>query len=273
MATSPGRGNGHHAASYAPLADLDPHLADAVLELLADEGIAAYASPATRTNPAGEFVVPRMDRVLDRVFVDTAERGRAKAVLDSHLPGLRAAEEPAPATAEDEVWAGIVAAFDAPPPADAVPRWPASEDLTPATEDGAAGTDDSDPTPGDPRAGRGRTLRPARPLADGWAPYVDPPDGPGKSADQASRSSDDEHHFVPPVPPPLPTGDVVTRWAWVGLVGGPLLLVLAAILRVQLGPWLLLLGVAGFVGGFVTLVARMEDRPPTDSDPDDGAVV
>jgi hypothetical protein len=29
----------------------------------------------------------------------------------------------------------------------------------------------------------------------------------------------------------------------------------------------------GFVGGFVTLVARMKERPPTDSGWDDGAVV
>lgn len=33
------------------------------------------------------------------------------------------------------------------------------------------------------------------------------------------------------------------------------------------------LALVAFVGGFVTLVARMQDRPPTDSGPDDGAVV
>ncbi|MEY2475130.1 MAG: hypothetical protein QOG87_445, partial [Actinomycetota bacterium] len=37
--------------------------------------------------------------------------------------------------------------------------------------------------------------------------------------------------------------------------------------------WAGLLALAAFVGGFVTLVARMEDRPPNDLGGDDGAVV
>jgi hypothetical protein len=38
--------------------------------------------------------------------------------------------------------------------------------------------------------------------------------------------------------------------------------------------WMAVLAIAAFVGGFVTLVARMKDRPPSDdTGPDDGAVV
>jgi len=87
------------------------------------------------------------------------------------------------------------------------------------------------------------------------------------------RAEDVEDHYQPPPPPPLPQMDRVGRFAWAGFVGGPVLLVLAALAGLQLEGWVGLLAVGGFVAGFVTLVARMKDRPPTDSGPDDGAVV
>jgi hypothetical protein len=55
--------------------------------------------------------------------------------------------------------------------------------------------------------------------------------------------------------------------------GGPLVLVLATILNISLDGWVGLLAVFAFMAGFVTLVARMKDRPPNDTGPDDGAVV
>lgn len=82
-----------------------------------------------------------------------------------------------------------------------------------------------------------------------------------------------EDHFEPPPPPPLPSVDPVTRLAWAGALGGPLLLVLAALAGLPLSGWVGFLAVVAFMAGFVTLVARMKDRPPTDSGPDDGAVV
>jgi hypothetical protein len=48
--------------------------------------------------------------------------------------------------------------------------------------------------------------------------------------------------------------------------------VLATLAGLQLEGWVGFLAVMAFVAGFVTLVARMKDRP-SDSDPDDGAVV
>lgn len=248
MSTPPRRDNGHVAASYAPLVDLDPHVADAVLELLGEHGIAAYVSPATRSNPAGQFVLPPMNRVLDRVHVDSARRGQARDLIDAHLATLQAeTPPPEPAPDDDDAWAAIVAAWDAPPATDAHRGRPPGTGDTAGVPAGIA------------------------PPTDGWASYVDLPSAPEPPS--ADSDSDPDHHFVPPTPPPLPSGDPVTRWAWVGLVGGPLLLVLSAVLRIDLGEWMLLLGVLGFVGGFVTLVARMEDRPPNDSGPDDGAVV
>ncbi len=51
------------------------------------------------------------------------------------------------------------------------------------------------------------------------------------------------------------------------------MLVLAALLGIPLSGWVGFLALLAFMAGFVTLVARMQDRDPTDSGPDDGAVV
>lgn len=79
--------------------------------------------------------------------------------------------------------------------------------------------------------------------------------------------------FIPPEPPPLPRLDVPQQLAWLGLAGGPLLLFIAALFTVTLPVWLSLAAVIGFVGGFLTLVATMEDRRPPEGDSDDGAVL
>jgi hypothetical protein len=138
--------------------------------------------------------------------------------------------------AAELAWAGIVADYER-EPADRVPRWPASEDVDP---------DAKRASPAD------ATTRPAPP---------------------PRRAADDEEHFEPPPPPPLPEFDRITRYAWAGALGGPLVLVLAALLGVPLSGWVGFLALLAFMAGFVTLVARMLDRPPTDSGPDDGAVV
>ena len=65
--------------------------------------------------------------------------------------------------------------------------------------------------------------------------------------------------------------DPVTQVAWVGLIGGPLLLLVAVVFGLTLPTFVSGLAVVGFVGGFVTLVARMQRNNP--DDPDSGAVV
>jgi len=83
----------------------------------------------------------------------------------------------------------------------------------------------------------------------------------------------DDEHYVPPVPPPLPRLDPMSKGAWVALFGGPGYLLLAVLLGWVVPGWAAFCAVAAFVGGFATLVVRMGDRPPRDSGPDDGAVV
>ncbi|MEU1077660.1 MULTISPECIES: hypothetical protein [unclassified Streptomyces] len=83
----------------------------------------------------------------------------------------------------------------------------------------------------------------------------------------------DEGHFVPPEPPPLPESDVTAKFAWLAVIGGPLLMLLAAILRWEFTWWLTTLGVGGFIGGFATLFARMSQDDEGEDDPGRGAVV
>ena len=138
---------------------------------------------------------------------------------------------------EELEWENIVAGFGEPPVEGAVPRWPVSEDVDPSA------VEEPLPTP----VTSGESLRDLDPLR--------------------------EDHFVPPPPPPVPVPDTINRVAWAAVLGGPLFLVLGTILNLDTGGWLGLLAVAAFVGGFVTLVARMKDRSETDLDGDDGAVV
>ena len=268
------RENGLRAAAYVAVIDLHPQVADVMLEALAAEGIAAYAAPV-----AGDrgLMLPTQFPTgpLDRLFVDREAYDAARRVLDEQLPGARAELEPAPAEAgprsgpveeaaaakpiepshgpvDDETWSKLIATFhggalDRPPvdtgdvPVDrsagAWPNvaWPEAEDL------------DADATDDD------RPRRASHPAA-------------------ATRVPQDEDRYLPPPPPPLPVADQTTRLAWAGVVGGPLLFILALLLDWDLASWAQLVGVAALVVGFVTLVARMRDEPP-DHDPDNGAVV
>ena len=74
--------------------------------------------------------------------------------------------------------------------------------------------------------------------------------------------------FVPEEPPALQAPrDTVARFAWAGLIGGPLLSI--ASVAMSWGTLVTTAGFAAFVAGFATLIARREDR----DDDDDGAVV
>jgi hypothetical protein len=84
---------------------------------------------------------------------------------------------------------------------------------------------------------------------------------------------DEDEHFIPPDPGPAAPMHPVTRYGWVALLGGVALLVVPTLFAHTLTTGWTLLGIAGIVGGFITLVLRMKDSPPTDSGPDDGAVV
>ncbi|MEV5598836.1 hypothetical protein [Streptomyces sp. NPDC052496] len=128
----------------------------------------------------------------------------------------------------------------------------------------------SEPSPGSPD----------RPGSDGvgsfvvFAPGVGPRDWSAAEASDDDLGASDEGHFVPPEPPPLPKADVTAKFAWIAVLGGPLLLVLMVLLQQPVTWWITLLGIGGFLGGFATLVARMKHDDEDDEElPGGGAVV
>jgi hypothetical protein len=80
-----------------------------------------------------------------------------------------------------------------------------------------------------------------------------------------------EEQFVPPEPPPLPRLDLVGRLAWIGTLGGPLLLFGGVLAPGVVGPTVVTLGVLAFVAGFLTLVLRSPNEP--EDGWDDGSAV
>ncbi|MEU9385898.1 hypothetical protein AB0D38_35260 [Streptomyces sp. NPDC048279] len=165
---------------------------------------------------------------------------------------------------EAAAWAAIVAGYgDEPPdPPGAKPYKPVEDlALPPAEEDTA-------------EPGAAEEQRPVQPLGSSvsFAPGVGPRDYTAPEPSEDDFDDDDEGHFVPPEPPPLPMADTTARFAWLGVVGGPILLLLAVLLGWDMTWWLATLGIGGFLGGFGTLVTRMK-TDDEDDDPGRGAVV
>lgn len=92
----------------------------------------------------------------------------------------------------------------------------------------------------------------------------------GRVSDEPESREHGIDEFVPPPPPAIPRPrDQISRLAWGGVILGPILLLLTALLG--LPSIITAAGLAMFIGGFGTLVAR-HDQPPRDGW-DDGAVV
>ncbi|WP_411140694.1 hypothetical protein [Streptomyces sp. x-80] len=107
-----------------------------------------------------------------------------------------------------------------------------------------------------------------------FAPGVGPRDWSAAEPSDDDFDASDEGHFTPPEPPPLPSADVTTKFAWLAVLGGPLLLVLMMLFQQPVTWWITVLGIGGFLGGFATLVARMKHDDEDDDDlPGSGAVV
>ena len=187
---------------------------------------------------------------------------------------------------EDAAWRAIVAGYgeEPPDPPGAKPFKPV-EDLALLEKDAlleklekdaaAHGGDDGEKDDGKEKKKEEEEPRPARPLGSSisFAPGVGPRDHRAPEPSEDDFDEDDEGHFVPPEPPPLNTGDTTSKFAWLGVVGGPILLLVAVLLGWDMTWWLTTLGIGGFLGGFATLVARMRTDEDDDDDPGRGAVV
>ncbi len=228
------RGNGLPGSAWVSVADLDPRVADALLDRLAAEGIPAYVAPAHDADPLVGST--RSGQLRDRLWVDGAASDRARAVVAE--VGDEPANGPAGTSPDeldfDSAWQEVLASLRQ-EPREPVARWPVAEDL------------DAPPAP----------LAPAE---------------PGYDELEAARQAryDEEDHYVPPPPPPVPRLKRHTVGALVTIVIGIVLLFDPLAIGQDVS---MLLGVLAVIGGVGALVYRMREGPPTDSGPDDGAVV
>lgn len=104
------------------------------------------------------------------------------------------------------------------------------------------------------------------------AARTDPPTATSESrAVHHVRAEPVEEHYVPPPPPRVPMAEPRRLLGWIGLLGVPVLVLVALLVKVTVPSWLGVMLMAWFVGGFVYLVASMRSGPRDDDD--DGAVV
>jgi hypothetical protein len=160
---------------------------------------------------------------------------------------------------EEAAWRDLVARFDDPAElAPEVPPWPSREDLPRPVPPAADPIADLDQPPERTSgvflpADRTRVVRQA-----------------GDPRSYTPAEEDDEGYVPVPLPPPTKP-DAVAKAAWAGLIGGPLYLLVGTFLHWTISGLAAFAAVAAFVGGFVTLVIRLGDRPRDDDD--DGAVL
>jgi hypothetical protein len=245
------RDNGLDAAEFAAAADVDPRVGEHLLDVLAAAGIAAYLQPSSDLNPVTRTTtVPA--RPTDRLFVDRTRLVTARgflAQLADEGPRRPAAADPG----LDAEWNRIVAGFYDTPTA--TPTWPAAEDLADhreVTRTLPSATDIS---------GISVSRRPDEPsLLDGLDTFgADLPDDPDEG-------------YTPPPPPPLPSVSKYAVAAVLAILAGLVLLGFPTVLPVE-HRLTVLLGFAGILGGFVSLVWRLRPGDDEEDDPDDGAVV
>ncbi|WP_030731205.1 hypothetical protein [Streptomyces sp. NRRL S-237] len=186
---------------------------------------------------------------------------------------------------EEAAWAAIVAGYgqEPPDPPGSRPFRPIENLLLPE-EDVKPLPPESGPDPkvdpkADPKPDAEPEAEPGPPVALGSSVVFAPGVGMAGPRDHspAEPKDDDltpaeEGHFVPPEPE-LPPADTTSKFAWLAVVGGPVLLLLAVLLQWEMTWWLTTLGIGGFLGGFATLIARMQHDEDDDDDPGRGAVV
>lgn len=268
------RDNGLDATEYAVAGDVDPRVGEHLLDVLAAGGIAAYLQPSADLNPVTRTTtVPA--RPTDRLYVDRSHLATARDYLtqlaDEGTPS------PAPARPDPDVdaeWARIVAGYHGGATDDARP-WPAAEDVS-ADESTGAATGTATRT-GPESAGPATEVRPLQSATDISGISLDGrADGPslldGLDTFGAALPDDADERYIPPPPPPLPH---VSKYAVAGvlaIVVGFTLFVFPSLLPIDRG-MVTLIGFAGILSGFVTLIWRLRSGDEEDEDPSDGAVV
>ncbi|GAB3984981.1 hypothetical protein GCM10027615_73790 [Plantactinospora veratri] len=173
-------------------------------------------------------------------------------------------------------WARIVAGYHTEVAADSR-SWPAAEDVAVGeTTERATGTATSRPgteLSGPPDQGVRRLPSATEISGISVGGRADDPSLlDGLDTFGADLPDDQDERYVPPPPPPLPR---LSKYAVVGvlaIVTGFVLFLFPHLLPIDRG-LVTVLGFAGILGGFVTLIWRLRPGNEEDDDPDDGAVV
>jgi hypothetical protein len=245
MSTDPGarppghRNNGLAAPTFFSLGDVDPRIGEHLLDVLYLNGIAAYLQPTVDYDAVTRAaLLPRQPS--DRLWVDGRRADEARALMAAEAAASGRAGDPPPSEEpvdEDLAWNEIVAFFDKETAAP-VPPWPVNED---ADEPHDRRRDDDD--------------APAAPAGTGVV----------------EETAAEEEGYVPPPPPPLPRISKGTAGAVVAIVFGLVVLFTRSLFS---DPDLALtLSILAVVGGVGYLIWHMQDGPPGEDRPDDGAVV
>lgn len=105
-----------------------------------------------------------------------------------------------------------------------------------------------------------------------WWQVPQPPANPPPSLSRPPGPHwDDEEHFVPEPPPALPEGTPITRLAWLGVLGGPGVLLGSALTGFHLSFVVAAAAGLSFLAGFTTLVWLLPDH--REDQWDDGAQI
>lgn len=225
--------------TFAPLADVSPDVVQSVLDALLYEHIIAFAKTLPANAPTARIFVEKRSLPVARVILGNRMPHLANNIIADSTPS-RSAISDLSTDDVDSAWNQLVHDLQ--------------ESTIPPESIDAADTD-SDPP------GSGLSARLVR---SSQAP------GPRDfSLPDSDELLEPEDGFIPPEPPPLPRPNhPADKWGWGAIIGGPLLLIGAT--TTGLPTWIGGVGVAAFLAGFVTLVARMRDDRDSG---DDGAVV
>ncbi len=272
------RDNGLVASAYAAVGDVDPRVGEHLLDVLAQEGIAAYLRPSSDLHPiTRSTTLP--NRPTDRLYVDLEHLATARAHVAKLASEEREFEPRAGEAKTEQARTAATTAVD-----------PDADDATANAGEGTHGA----ARPGEPSAadvdrafaeivagfGQPAGVEPRRTTRDAQVARAEPEPEPERSLLDgldtfgADLPDDDAEPFVPPEPPPVPRPSPSTVLAVIGVVGGLIVFLKPSLLSFVSEGTSMLLGFTAIICGFGTLVWRL--RPGNDddeADPDQGARV
>jgi hypothetical protein len=227
------RDNGLDSDTFAPVADVDPRLADHLLDVLGLREVPAYVEPAPASIPT----------LADRLYVAAEQTGQAREVLAALAAelGIEVARHGHQLFSEsDGSGAGLG-----------------------GSESGAR----VDPLQGMDTNAEFEAI--VAGLGDLGRPLFEVTVSP--AAPSVAATDPEPEHFVPPVPPPVPRPAAPTVLAALVVLFGVALIAFGGLLGLP-RDFPLPGGVVLILFGTVLLILRLRPEPRDDSD-DDGAVV